>query len=142
MRRKVWSASDLQAISDQQLSRSFGSGGEGSEAGQSDVRLKEHVTPIGRTRHELPLYRLHYKGRPEAYAGVMAQDVLKVMPEAVSVGDDGFYRVNYKMLGIKMVRLDDGAGIAQGGEGVTEESDFRLKDRIERIGTIAVKGRA
>ena len=36
----------------------------------------------------------------------MAQDVLKVMPMAVSVGDDGYYRVNYKMLGIEMRRLD------------------------------------
>jgi hypothetical protein len=34
----------------------------------------------------------------------MAQDVLNVMPEAVSVGADGFYRVNYRKLGIAMTR--------------------------------------
>ena len=39
------------------------------------------------------------------FEGVMAQDVLKVMPEAVSIGADGFYRVNYTMLGIEMKRL-------------------------------------
>jgi hypothetical protein len=36
----------------------------------------------------------------------MAQDVLKVVPIAVSVGEDGYYRVNYNMLGIEMRRLD------------------------------------
>jgi hypothetical protein len=35
----------------------------------------------------------------------MAQDVLNVMPSAVSVGDGGFYRVNYGVLGISMQRL-------------------------------------
>ena len=35
----------------------------------------------------------------------MAQDVVKVTPNAVSVGEDGYYRVNYDMLGIEMRRL-------------------------------------
>ena len=35
----------------------------------------------------------------------MAQDVLTVMPAAVSVGEDGYYRVNYDMLGIELRRL-------------------------------------
>jgi hypothetical protein len=35
----------------------------------------------------------------------MAQDVLKVKPEAVSIGADGFYRVNYDMLGISMLKI-------------------------------------
>jgi hypothetical protein len=63
---------------------------------------------IGRTKHALPLYRFRYKGSDEEYSGVMAQDVLEVMPEAVSVGADGFYRVNDRMLGIELVRLEDG----------------------------------
>ena len=36
----------------------------------------------------------------------MAQDVLDVVPEAVSIGSHGFYRVDYGMLGIEMARLD------------------------------------
>ncbi len=51
-----------------------------------------------------PTFR--YIGKDDHYEGVMAQDVLKVMPLAVSVGDDGYYRVNYDMLGIEMHRLD------------------------------------
>jgi hypothetical protein len=35
----------------------------------------------------------------------MAQDVLGVMPEAVSIGADGFYRVDYARLGISLRRL-------------------------------------
>ena len=141
MRRKIWSARDIDRSTDG-VGRADGivAGGEGSELPASDVRLKEHISPIGRTSHDLPLYRFHYKGGSEEYSGVMAQDVLKVMPEAVSVGPDGFYRVNYRMLGIQMVRLDGGpAEMTSGGEGSgTEESDIRLKDRVERIGTVSI----
>jgi hypothetical protein len=72
----------------------------------SDVRLKENVVRIGTTRHGLPFYTFNYLGRPERYAGVMAQDVLSVMPEAVKVADDGFYRVDYRRLRIRMLRLN------------------------------------
>ena len=71
----------------------------------SDSRLKENVTRIGTTRHGLPFYTFSYRGRPEIYAGVMAQDVLKVMPEAVSVSDNGYYAVDYQKLKLRMMRL-------------------------------------
>ena len=32
----------------------------------------------------------------------MAQEVLQVMPDAVSVGADGYYRVNYSALGTSL----------------------------------------
>ena len=77
-------------------------GGEGIDI--SDIRLKDDITRIGRTVYGLPLYRFRYKGGRDSFAGVMAQDVLGVMPEAVSLGADGFYRVNYGMLGISVRR--------------------------------------
>jgi hypothetical protein len=83
----------------------FAGGEGGGENLVSDVRLKDRIVPIGSTLHGLPLYRFHYRGADEAYCGVMAQDVLEVMPQAVTVGSDGFYRVNYAMLGIKMRRV-------------------------------------
>ena len=43
--------------------------------------------------------------RPKHYEGVMAQDVLQVMPGAVSLGADGYYRVNYGALGTSMRQL-------------------------------------
>jgi hypothetical protein len=72
----------------------------------SDLRLKENVIRIGITRHGLPFYTFNYIGKPERYAGVMAQDVLSIMPEAVSIADDGFYRVDYQRLQIRMLRLN------------------------------------
>jgi hypothetical protein len=72
----------------------------------SDLRLKENVIRIGTTRHGLPFYTFSYVGKPERYAGVIAQDVLSIMPEAVSIADDGFYRVDYQRLQIRMLRLN------------------------------------
>ena len=71
----------------------------------SDIRLKTDIQQVGTTAHNLPLYAFRYIGNDDQYEGVMAQDVLKVMPAAVSVGEDGYYRVNYEMLGIELRRL-------------------------------------
>jgi hypothetical protein len=71
----------------------------------SDLRLKTDMEVIGTTVFGLPLYRFRYKGGEGVYSGVMAQDVLNVMPSAVSVDARGFYRVHYSMLGISMERL-------------------------------------
>ena len=54
---------------------------------------------------QLPLYDFSYIHQPGRFEGVLAQDVLKVMPETVSIGADGFYRFNYTMLGIEMRRF-------------------------------------
>ena len=73
---------------------------------KSDLRLKTDIRQIGTAAHGLPLYSFRYVGEPDRYEGVMAQDVLGVMPEAVSVAGDGFYRVDYDMLGIPFRRLN------------------------------------
>ncbi|WP_395685601.1 tail fiber domain-containing protein [Aestuariivirga sp.] len=71
----------------------------------SDRRLKENVNRVGTTTHGLPFYTFSYVGKAAVYAGVMAQDVLSVMPEAVHVSASGFYAVDYKRLGLRMLRL-------------------------------------
>ena len=72
----------------------------------SDIRLKTDIHRIGKTVFGLPLYKFEYRNElGQHYVGVMAQDVLKVKPEAVSMGSDGFYRVNYDMLGISMLKV-------------------------------------
>ncbi len=68
----------------------------------TDSRVKTDIRRVGTTAHKLPLYTFRYIGEDDRYEGVMAQDVLKVMPEAVSVGEDGYYRVDYAMLGIEL----------------------------------------
>jgi endosialidase-like protein len=71
----------------------------------SDARLKQDVRRVGATVFGLPLYHFKYLGKREIYEGVMAQDVLRVMPSAVAVGEDRFYRVNYGALGTEMRRV-------------------------------------
>jgi hypothetical protein len=130
MRKKVWTASDLHADAagtpcGEAVPSPTTAGGEAIDPGapaatgapplpasaggeavvESDIRLKADVVRIGRTNHGLPLYRFRYKGGSDRFAGVMAQDVLGVMPEAVSTGADGYYRVDYGMLGIALRRL-------------------------------------
>ena len=72
---------------------------------RSDIRLKTNIHRVGTTVMNLPLYSFEYRGKHGTYIGVMAQDVLKVEPSAVSVGDDGFYRVDYQKLGIDMLQV-------------------------------------
>jgi hypothetical protein len=71
----------------------------------SDSRLKENITRIGTTAKGLPFYTFSYIGKSEVYAGVMAQDVLNVMPDAVLLDSSGFYKVDYAKLGLRMLRL-------------------------------------
>lgn len=72
----------------------------------SDIRLKTSIERVGTTVRSLPLYRFNYIDRDGRYEGVMAQDVIAVMPEAVIMGADGYYRVNYTRLGQRMRRVD------------------------------------
>ena len=72
----------------------------------SDVRLKTNIQRIGTAAHNLPLYTFSYLDEEGVYEGVMAQEVMNVVPAAVVVGEDGYYRVNYEMLGIEFRRID------------------------------------
>jgi hypothetical protein len=68
----------------------------------SDIRLKTDITPIGRLASGLTLYRFRYIGDDQVHVGVMAQEVRKVDPAAVTRGADGFLRVNYRRLGLRL----------------------------------------
>jgi Chaperone of endosialidase len=76
----------------------------GSPVLRSDRRLKASISRVGTTVFGLPLYRFSYLGSDARFTGVMAQDVLGVMPRAVSRDATGFYSVDYGMLGIEMAR--------------------------------------
>lgn len=63
----------------------------------SDERLKENIKRVGQTDDGLPIYTYTYKGGQTVHMGVMAQDVAKAKPEAVSrIGD--FLAVDYGAL--------------------------------------------
>lgn len=62
----------------------------------SDIRLKRDIARVGRLDDGTPVYRFRYIGKPKMHIGVMAQDIIDEKPDAVVIGDDGFYRVDYE----------------------------------------------
>lgn len=67
----------------------------------SDKRVKKDIQQIGHTSKGFPLYLFRYNWDQENESpriGVMAQDVEKVMPEAVITRGDGIKTVNYAMV--------------------------------------------
>lgn len=71
----------------------------------SDIRLKENIIRIGMEKG-IPVYLFTYKHDKEKipYRGVMAHEVLNVMPQAVE-SDGEYFSVNYPMLGIEFGRV-------------------------------------
>lgn len=73
----------------------------------SDISLKTNIKYEG-TKNNLQLYSFEYinnkygKGR---YIGVMAQDIEKTHPEAVSISPEGYKMVDYSKLGIEFKRI-------------------------------------
>lgn len=65
---------------------------------------------LGRTAGGLNLYRYRYKGDATFYVGVMAQEVARLAPAAVSSGVDGFLRVDYGLLGLDFLTYRDWIG--------------------------------
>ena len=79
-------------------------GGSIGEKTSSDIRLKTDIEKVGVAANGLPIYTFRYIGGDAVYRGVMAQDVLKVLPEAVSIMPNGYLAVRYDMLGLEMTR--------------------------------------
>lgn len=85
------------ASKDNLLSGLFGLGAGALAGGLlSDRRLKTNIKRIGTHRLGVGVYEYDIFDRHEV--GVMAQELLEVLPEAVTMGDDGYYRVNYGLL--------------------------------------------
>jgi hypothetical protein len=62
---------------------------------------------LGHLDNGLGFYRFSYIGSDKAYVGVMAQEVEAIRPEAVVRGSDGYLRVNYDLLGLRMQTFDE-----------------------------------
>jgi len=67
----------------------------------SDVRLKTEIKRVGKLPNGIPVYRWEWTKEAKEIVedqpafGVLAQEVLDFMPDAVTVGTDGYYRVDY-----------------------------------------------
>jgi len=79
------------------------SGDNGGGANRSDRRLKRDIAVVGNLPTGLLLYRFKYLWSDIEFVGVMAQDVLTVMPEAVTVDSTGYYSVHYDAVGLPMM---------------------------------------
>ena len=77
---------------------------EGQQFGPmaSDIRLKENIIKVGNSPSGINIYEWNYKGNTQRYRGVMAQEILERHPEAVALQPDGYMRVYYGKIDVKM----------------------------------------
>ena len=76
----------------------------GTAASFSDVRLKNEITFVGKLENGIKIYKWKWNEKGKELAGdqvefgVLAQEVQKIVPEAVKRGPDGYLMVNYGAL--------------------------------------------
>jgi hypothetical protein len=73
----------------------------------SDIRLKQDIVPLSRTADGLQLYRYRYIGDDVVYVGVMAQEVAERVPDAVTLGENGYLQVDYSKLGLTFMTFEE-----------------------------------
>lgn len=64
----------------------------------SDRRLKRDIYHIGELPSGIPVYLFRFIGYEDWHVGAMADEVVGVVPEAVSADESGFMLVDYSML--------------------------------------------
>jgi len=78
----------------------------GMISGLSDIRAKEKIQKTGISASGIPIYEFNYIGSEARYSGTMAQDLLKMGVDAVSMHEDGYYRVNYNNIDVDMRQIN------------------------------------
>lgn len=75
----------------------------------SDRRLKSDIVPVGTdARTGLTIYEFSYHNDARRWRGLMADEVEKVVPDAVSYDARGYAMVNYARLGMQMTEVQHG----------------------------------
>ena len=92
-----------------QAAMTAGAGGmsPGAAALFSDIRLKEKIQKIGKSNNGISIYRFNYKNKNLGafrYEGVMAQDLLRLKPEALSERN-GYLMVDYSKIDVNFRRI-------------------------------------
>jgi hypothetical protein len=81
----------------------------------SDARLKRDIVLVSRLDDGLGLYSYRYLWSDTIYVGVMAQEVALIRPDAIIRGGlDGYLRVDYSRLGLKLMMLPEWDAPANG----------------------------
>jgi len=73
----------------------------GSTYLMSDRSMKENMEKVG-NENGFNLYKFNYKGNIRTFIGVMADEVKKIIPEAVIRNKEGYDMVNYDLIGVQM----------------------------------------
>jgi hypothetical protein len=75
----------------------------------SDRRLKSSIMPLATLPNGIRIYSFRYLWSEQVHVGVMAQDLLHhpKFGAAIKLAADGFYRVNYALLGLRMVSMQE-----------------------------------
>ena len=68
----------------------------------SDKRSKENIVKVGQSESGINIYEFNYLNESQRYRGVIAQDIVLTHPDAVALGEDGLYRVNYDLIDVNM----------------------------------------
>ena len=81
----------------------------------SDIRLKKDINRLGESPSGIPVYSFKYRedmkdvlqdeDTTSVYFGAMAQDLLELAPEAVGVGSNGYYAVDYSKIDVDFLKL-------------------------------------
>jgi hypothetical protein len=74
--------------------------------GGSDIRLKRNIHFL-ETAEEIRLYSFQYLWSDQIFVGVMAQDLVKTHPQALSKDCFGYYLVDYAKLGLEMMTIEE-----------------------------------
>lgn len=107
-RREYYNASMAGAQAQQQAAAAAAGGQPpGQIPTPSDRWLKRDIRHIGTVQNgAINLYRFKYIWSDQEYVGVMAQELLTSHPEAVILASDGFYRVNYEVIGVPFLTYE------------------------------------
>ena len=90
--------------------------GSGSTFDVSDIRLKRDIVALARLDNGIGLYRYRYLWSDQLYVGVMAQEVAGIVPAAVVCGPDGYLRVDYRRLGLRLQTWEEWQAAASGAD--------------------------
>jgi len=74
----------------------------------SDISLKTNIKFENKIKNNLPIYTFEYINKNHGdgrFEGVMAQDVEKTYPQAVSISPEGYKMVDYSQIGIEFRRV-------------------------------------
>tara|TARA_R100000655_G_scaffold21101_1_gene43316 strand:+ start:8683 stop:9606 length:924 start_codon:yes stop_codon:yes gene_type:complete len=66
----------------------------------SSKLLKENIFKLGTSKEGHNVYKFNYKGNPTNYIGVIAEEVQRIKPQAVSRLSNGFLGVDYNLIDV------------------------------------------